>query len=136
MTFHFRETPDKIIVSGKDALFVDDTRTQEITTSLLNFCVQAADNAKRVIVDFRGVQFISSTMIGKLVFLNKMASQQSVDLRFANVREEILELLKITRLNSVFRYDDEDPDQLGSGVPIPKPPSTLDGHAKLPPEQP
>ncbi len=90
--------------------------------------------AKRLLVDFRGVQFMSSAMIGKLVLLNKAAKQQSLDLRFANISPNVLEVFKITRLHELFRPDDDNPDLLGAGVPKPKPPSTLDGGAKSPSE--
>lgn len=132
MTLHFRETPDKIIVSFTDARILDEARVQEIGESLLDVCKQAAGAAKRLIVDFRGVRCMSSAMIGKLVLLNHMAWQNSLDLRVANIGKNVLEVFRITRLNKGFRFADDDPDLLGAGVPIPKPPSTLDGRVEPP----
>jgi anti-sigma B factor antagonist len=132
MSLQFRETPDKVIVNFTDAKILDEGRIQEIGSSLLDICKCAGDAAKRLVVDFRGVQSMSSAMIGKLVLLNKMARQYSLDLRMANISKNVLEVFKLTGLNKVFRFDDDDPDLPGAGVPIPKPPSTLDGQAEPP----
>jgi anti-sigma B factor antagonist len=132
MSLQFRETPDKVIVNFTGAKILDEGRIQEIGNSLLGICKHAGDAAKRLVVDFRGVQFMSSAMIGKLVLLNKAARQSAIDVRMANISKNVLEVFKITGVNKVFRFDDDDPDLLGDGVPIPKPPSSLDGHVEPP----
>jgi anti-anti-sigma regulatory factor len=75
---------------------------------------------------------MSSAMIGKLVLLHKNAQQNSIDLRLARISENVLEVLKITRLAKVFRVDDDDPDLLDSGAPNSKPSGTLDGESEPP----
>lgn len=132
MTFRVRETPDKIIVFFPDAKFLDDDRNQEIGRGLRDICDRAVSTAKRVIVDFSGILFMSSGTIGELVLLNKAAKQHSLDLRLAKLAPNLLEVFKITRLNKVFRFDDDDPDLIGAGVQNPKPPNTLDGRAEPP----
>lgn len=132
MTLCFRETPDKIIVFFADATIQNEAAIQEVGGGLLDICKRAARTGKKLLVDFRGVQFMSSAMIGNVVILNKAAKRQSVELRLANISPNFLEVFRITRLNEVFRMDDDDPDLLGTGVPNPKPPNTLDGGAKPP----
>jgi anti-anti-sigma factor len=134
MTLYIRETADEIIVFFTDAKIVDEAQIQEVGGGLLDICKQATSTAKRLLVDFRGIQFMSSAMIGKLVLLSKAAKQRSLDLRFANISPNVLEVFKITRLHTVFRLDDDNPDLLGAGVPKPKPPGTLDAGAKPPSE--
>ena len=132
MTLHFRETPEKIIVCFPDARDLDEARIHEIGKSLLSVCNQAADANKRLIVDFRGISFMSFAMIGKLILLNKLAKQNSLDLRLANINPNVFQEFMLMRINDVFRFDDDDPDLLGAGVPLPKPPGTLEGRAEPP----
>lgn len=47
-----------------DVKILDEGRIQEIGNSLLDICTHAKNAAKRLVVDFRGVQFMSSAMIG------------------------------------------------------------------------
>jgi anti-sigma B factor antagonist len=117
MTLYFRETPDKIIVSVPDANIVDESRIQEIGESLLDICDRAVAQAKRLVVDFRSVEFMTSAMLGKLVQLNKTARQKSLDLRLAFINKNLHEVFDLTRLSTVFHFDDDDPDLLGDGVP-------------------
>ena len=132
MTLHFRETPDKIIFFLTDAKIVYEAEIQLVGGGLLDICERAARNHKRMLVDFRGVQFMGSAMISKLITLSEAVKQHSVDLRLANISPNLLEAFKILQLDKVFRRDDDDPDLLETGVPNPKPPSTLDGEAKSP----
>ncbi len=127
MTLRFHETPDKITIFFSDAKIVDENQIQEIGSGLLDICQRAASCSKRLIVDFRGVRFMSSAMLNKFLLLAKAAKQHSLDLRLSNLAPEMLEVFRITRLNRCFRFDDDDPDLLGAGVPNPKPPNTLDG---------
>lgn len=86
MTLRFRETPDKIIVFLAEAKILDEAQVQEVGGGPLDVCKRAVRTGKRLLVDFRGVQFMSSAMIGKLVVLNKSAKQHSVDIPPTRVR--------------------------------------------------
>jgi len=114
MTLRYRETPDRIIVCFTDltdAKFPNETRNQELRKGLLEICQHAAAAAKKLIVDFRDVRFMSSAGIGQLVLLNKTANQQSLDLRLANVPWIVLHVFEITRIDRAFQFDDCDEGQ-------------------------
>ena len=128
MTLRFRETPDEIILFFTDALVSDDVQILDID-DLGDFCERAARTAKSIVFDFRGIQFMTSRMIGELVLLNKAIKQHSLAMRFVNLSPNVHEVFKITRLHKVFRIDDDDPGLLGTGVPNPKPPNNFDGGA-------
>ncbi len=132
MTLRFHETPEKIIVLVTDAKIVGETQIQEVGDGLLDVCERAVRTGKTLLVDFRGVLFMSSAMIGKLVLLSEAAKQQSLYLRMANISPNLLEVFNITRVHKLFGTGDDDPDLLGTGVPNPKPPNTLDGGATPP----
>jgi anti-sigma B factor antagonist len=71
--------------------------------------VTAATQSKKMLLNFQGVQFMSSAMIGKLVLLNKKAKTAEIDLKFCTISPNVLEVFKITRLNKVFKiFADEE----------------------------
>jgi anti-sigma B factor antagonist len=62
-----------------------------------------------MLLNFQGVQFMSSAMIGKLVLLNKKSKAAGLTLKFCAISPNVLEVFKITRLNKVFDIQaDED----------------------------
>jgi anti-anti-sigma factor len=65
-------------------------------------------NEERVILDFSGVKFMASAMLGKLVALQKKCQEYRAKLKLSSVAPEILEVFKITKLNKVF---DIQPDE-------------------------
>lgn len=104
--------------------------------------VDAAAETKKLVLSFKGVEFMSSAMIGKLVLLNKKAKSRGVQIRFCDIiSPNVLEVLIITRLDKTFRIirpdDDNDDDDDGPGnagvfAKLPKNPSSGGAHAKPP----
>jgi anti-anti-sigma regulatory factor len=90
------------------ATFLDKPELRDLETGLEALCRHAASANKRIIADFRGVNFLSSGMIGHLVILHKIAKEERADLRFANACRSVLEVFQITRINKVIQPDDED----------------------------
>jgi anti-sigma B factor antagonist len=56
----------------------------------------------KVVVDFQAVERLSSAALGMLIALEKVIAKQSGQLRIANVREDVLDIFKITKLDSVL----------------------------------
>ena len=94
---------DILCVYFTDAKILDEARIQQIGKELVEKAVAAAGSeSKKMLVNFQGVQFMSSAMIGKLVLLNKKSKTDKVDLKLCNITPNVLEVFKITRLNKVF----------------------------------
>ena len=132
MALRFRETPDRIIVFFSDSKIADEDQLQEAKQGLQEIGQHAADVAKKLGIDFSGIQFMSSAMLNELVHINNFAKQNSLDLRLANLSPELLEVFEITRLDRIFRLDDDGPDLWGASVPRPKPVGTNDGRMEPP----
>lgn len=132
MTIYYHETTDKITVYFSDVRNLNEIQFMEDDSELPDICVIAVRAGKRLVVDFRGVELLSSAVIARLFVLSTIAKQESVALRIGNVSPDILELFKVIRLDRAFCMDDDDPDLLGTGVPNPEPPGTLDGRAAPP----
>lgn len=103
-----REEDGVLIVNFTDAKILDEARIQQIGSELMEMVVAASQN-KKMLLNFQGVQFMSSAMIGKLVLLNKKAKTSEIELKFSDISPNVLEVFKITRLNKVFKiYPDEE----------------------------
>lgn len=103
-----REEEGVLVVNFTDAKILDEARISQIGTELMEM-VAAATQSKKLLLNFQGVQFMSSAMIGKLVLLNKKAKTSEIDLKFCTISPNVLEVFKITRLNKVFKiYPDEE----------------------------
>jgi anti-anti-sigma factor len=114
MTLGFTETTDQIIAYFDVPKILAESQIQQLGNGLLEFCDRAANKKKMLVVDFRGVQAISSAMIGKFVILNKMARQRDLRLKLVNVGADVFEVFKICRLDRVLRIGDDGDGPVGS----------------------
>ena len=96
-----QEEGDVLVVFFTDAKILDEARIQQIGKELIEMAAKASQ-AKKMLLNFQGVQFMSSAMIGKLVLLNKKSKADKIDLKLCDISPNVLEVFKITRLNKVF----------------------------------
>lgn len=82
------------------ANILDEAKIQTIGAELME-CIGAASE-KKLLLDFEGVSFMSSAMIGKLVLLHKKCKDAEVKLKVCNISDNVMEVFKITRLHKVF----------------------------------
>ena len=57
-----------------------------------------------MIIDFAPVQFMSSSMLGKLVKIHKKCGEYKTKLKLCGVTPNIREVFKITRLDKLFDF--------------------------------
>ena len=55
-----------------------------------------------MILDFEKVQFMSSSMLGKLVKIQKKCKQFKVKLKLSSISPDIMQVFKITKLDKMF----------------------------------
>ncbi|MCD0461628.1 STAS domain-containing protein [Roseiconus lacunae] len=89
-----------LVVGFMDSKILDSQRIEQVGRELQEAVPQAIN--KKLLLNFRGVSFMSSAMITKLVMLNKTCKAQSVNLKFCEVSPNVLEVFKITNLNKLF----------------------------------
>lgn len=61
--------------------------------------------APRLLLDFSGLRVLGSNVIGELVALQNVVAARSGRLKLRGVRREILEVLKISRLDELFEIE-------------------------------
>jgi anti-sigma B factor antagonist len=94
-------TKDGILtVVFDDARILDETKLEELGRELTEMLNKTTE--ERVILDFRNVKFMSSSMLSKLVAVNRKAGEFKVKLKLCSIDPEIRQVFKITKLDKLF----------------------------------
>jgi anti-sigma B factor antagonist len=89
-----------------DARILDETKLEELSRELMEELNKTTE--ERVILDFRNVKFMSSSMLGKLVQVHKKAGEFKVKLKLCAIDPEIRQVFKITRLDKLFEIESDE----------------------------
>jgi anti-anti-sigma factor len=87
----------------EDARILDETKLEQLSRDLMEMLNKTTE--ERVILDFRNVKFMSSSMLGKLIQINKKAGEFKVKMKFCSIDPEIRQVFKITKLDKVFEIE-------------------------------
>lgn len=101
-----------LLVGFTDNKILDGQRIEQVGRELQESIVEAGH--KKLLVNFRGVSFMSSAMITKLVMMNKGCKAQGVALKFCEVSPNVMEVFKITKLNKLFDIQEGEEKALAS----------------------
>jgi anti-sigma B factor antagonist len=91
---------DVSVVKFQDRKILDEASIQELGLELFGLVEQ--DNRKSILLNFTGVEFLSSAALGKLITLDRKVKSHKGRMKLSNIRPEILEVFKITKLDKVF----------------------------------
>jgi anti-anti-sigma factor len=83
-----------------DARILDETKLEELGRELTEMLNKTTE--ERVILDFKNVKFMSSSMLSKLVAVNRKAGEFKVKLKLCSIDSEIRQVFKITKLDKLF----------------------------------
>jgi len=93
-----QQKDDVLIGQFTSQKIFDDKLIAKIRRELL----ELADRAEgKMLLDFQGVTFMSSSMIGSIVLLNKKCRGRT-EIRMCNISPSIMEVFEITRLDKVL----------------------------------
>jgi anti-sigma B factor antagonist len=101
---------DLATVRFSDKKIVDSGNIEEMGEEM--FSLVEKDHMKHVLLNFDGVEFLSSAALNKLILMDKKVKQVGGILRLCNLRAEIMEVFTITRLNRVFDIRKSEADAL------------------------
>lgn len=92
-----------LTVCFTDVRILDETKLEQVGNDLLEMLNKTSED--RVILDFRAVQFMSSSMLGKLVQVHKKCKEFKVHLKLCSISRDIREVFKITKLDKLFEIE-------------------------------
>ena len=107
-----QQNGEVLVVGFTDSKILDTQRIEQIGKELQEAVPQAIH--KKLLLNFRGVSFMSSAMITKLVMLNKICKAQGVALKFCEVSPNVEEVFKITKLNKIFDIQSDEEKAVAS----------------------
>ena len=106
--FYATRTVDGVcIVTFRQSHILDAVTIERMAASLKDLVDQAAE--RRFVFDFASVTYLSSSALGMLIGLQRHFAQRKETLKLAGINPEIMEVFRITKLDTVFDiYKDVD----------------------------
>lgn len=94
------EVNDVTVARFTDKKILDESNIQIIGNQL--FSLVDEDHREKIVLDFTNVEYLSSAALGKLITMDKKVKAAGGKLRLCSIRNDILEVFKITRLDRLF----------------------------------
>ncbi len=104
------ESGSVTVVTFADSKIIDEGEIQELGQEL--YALVEGGGAKKLVLNFSNVEFLSSAALGKLISFEKKVRQSKSDLILTNIRPEIYEVFAITKLTKLFQIKDDEADAL------------------------
>ena len=90
-----------LVVYFQAGSLTDQSVIEQIGNELNDVVLEASGNHK-LLVNFQGVKFMSSAMLGKLLPLHKRCKADKIKLKMCNISPNLMEVFKITNLTKLF----------------------------------
>lgn len=101
MAITSRMEGDVCVAVFDQAKMLDEAVINEVGTKLQGL---VEDNlGGKLLIDFNNVTFMSSSMIGKIVFLAKSCKAKDVDLRLCSINPNIMEAITLLNLDKLLK---------------------------------
>jgi anti-sigma B factor antagonist len=94
------EVGEVTVVRFNDQKILDANAIEELGGEL--FGLVEDDNRTTLLLDFTGVEFLSSAALNKLIILDKKVKANGGHLKLCSLRQEIAEIFALTRLDKLF----------------------------------
>src|SRR6476620_7773781 len=92
---------DVTVVNFIDRKILDEQNIQIIGEQL--FSLVDVDHVKKMLLNFRNVEYLSSAALGKLITLNKKVASSGCKLVLCSIDPQIKEVFEITKLDKLFK---------------------------------
>ncbi|MCA9143513.1 MAG: STAS domain-containing protein [Planctomycetaceae bacterium] len=116
MASHHRLDVSKVggvsVVRFVDRRILDASNIEELGDEL--FALVEADHLKNLLLNFTGVEFLSSAALNKLIILDKKVKSSGGKLVLCDLRQEIKEVFAITRLDQLFSISNSEQEGLAA----------------------
>lgn len=103
---------DVTVVRFNDRKILDEAKIIQFGSEL--FGLVDLDNRKSILLNFDGVEFLSSAALGKLITLDRKVKSHKGRLKMSNIRREIYDVFQVTKLNKVFDIHDGEAEAISA----------------------
>lgn len=94
---------NSLILKINDQKIYDDATVLQIGDELFSI-IETSDHAEYKL-DFSNVNYLSSSMLGKIITANKKVKEKKSKLIIKGTSEDIFEIFQITRLDKFFIFE-------------------------------
>ena len=101
---------DVTIVDFKISSILDSAAVEGIGTELYKLVDEQA--LRRIVVDFSGVRFLSSQMLGVLIAAHKKSAAIGGTIIFCGLRPELFKIFKIMKLEKLMTFAENEEQAL------------------------
>jgi len=101
-----------LVVSFPDSELMDEERNREIGAELVQLAKQAPDH--KMLISFDGVEFVTSSMLGQLVMVNRRCQGDDVILKICEVGTDLRTIFRIVRLDTLVEICGDEASALAS----------------------
>lgn len=88
------------VVNFTTTQVLDELNVQQLGQELMDLVEK--QYVVKMVINFENVKFLSSAVLGKLISLSKRIAAEKGRLVFCHIREDILQVFKITRLDKLI----------------------------------
>jgi anti-sigma B factor antagonist len=88
------------VIRFRDTDILDQINIHEMGKEM--YALVERNPAIKLIVDFDGVQYLSSSALGKLITLKRKVEEGAGTLKMCRIKPEIMEVFRITKLDTIF----------------------------------
>ena len=106
------EIGDVTVVKFVNSKIIDEEQIQQFGEELLSLVT--AENKHALLLNFEGIEFLSSAALGKLIKLDKTLKTAGGKLKLSCIRPELHEVFAITKLDQMFDIKDTESDALAA----------------------
>ncbi|GAA4427121.1 MULTISPECIES: STAS domain-containing protein [Bremerella] len=108
-----RDVQDVVVAEFIQSSILDETAIDRVGKEFEQLILEAA-TAKKLILNFRAIEYMSSAMIGKLILLNKNCKNAKIKFKVCNVTGNILEVFQIMKIGKVIDIHKDEKSALDS----------------------
>jgi anti-sigma B factor antagonist len=101
-----------LVLYFTEGKILDEAVIAQVGTEL-DSAVARAEHGQ-LLLNFKDVKFMSSSVLGKLVSLYKKCKANKITLKFCEIKPEIMEIFKITNLHRIFDIQTDEASALAS----------------------
>jgi len=94
------------VVNFTTTQVLDELNVQQLGQELMDLVEKRY--MVKLVLNFENVKFLSSAVLGKLISLNKRLAAEKGRLAFCHIREDIMQVFKITRLDKLIPIVDSE----------------------------
>lgn len=97
---------DVTVVYFTESQILDESKINQLNQELTKVAEKVAGG--KLLLNFNDVHFMSSSVLGKLIALNKRCKADQTALKMCNIAPSIMEVFKITNLHKVFEIHEDE----------------------------